>query len=77
MASEPILRTDDGFLDDSRRVIREHATVGFWARVELDDVPAGIERRLVPLADLADELRWEIPLHLHLHRLAFDREGRA
>jgi ADP-ribose pyrophosphatase YjhB (NUDIX family) len=78
--AEVVMTTEDRFLADDRRVHRQHVTSLFWARVELDDwAPAHemVERRLVPLADLADELRWEIPTHLQLHRLAFDREGRA
>jgi 8-oxo-dGTP pyrophosphatase MutT (NUDIX family) len=79
--TEHLMTTDDVFLDDSRRPVRQQSTAAYWARVELDDAWAprdqGAERRLVPIADLADELRWELPINVRLHDLAWRHDLRA
>ena len=78
-ACELLLVTRDVDLDVDRTAGGERWTPLFWARVRLEDWAPQFEtvdRRLVPLDDLAAELRWEIPLLLRFHQLAREAEAR-
>lgn len=71
---------EDHDLDDGRVPSGHRWTPLFWSRVELDEWTPRFEksaRRLVPLADLATDLRWEQPLHLRFLELALAAEARS
>jgi 8-oxo-dGTP pyrophosphatase MutT (NUDIX family) len=77
--AELLFATEDTFLDTERAVTHRFATSIYWARVALEPWEPRFEktaRHLVPLADIAEELRWELPLFLEIHAGAMDAEAR-
>jgi len=76
---ELLLTSCDSFLDTERRVTARCETPIYWARVELDAWAPQFEktaRHLVPIADLATVLRWEVPLYLAIQERALAAESR-
>jgi 8-oxo-dGTP pyrophosphatase MutT (NUDIX family) len=66
-------------LDDDRAVVGHRWSPGFWARVELDEWAPTFEkehRRVVPLAQVNDLLRWEAPPFVRWLELATAVEAR-